>query len=135
MVVISSLVSSLLPFNMSLNIISLSGLILALRMMIDSSIIVTENIAQYRAKGDNLEEACIKGTTEVITPMLSSTFTTIAVFVPLVFMSGIAGAIFFDQAFAVTVGLMVSTTGIMLLPVLYKLKFTDTEIKIFSTCK
>ena len=95
-------------FNMSLNIISLSGLILALGMMIDSSIIVTENIAQYRAKGDNLEEACIKGTTEVITPMLSSTFTTIAVFVPLVFMSGIAGAIFFDQAFAVTVGLMVS---------------------------
>ena len=52
-------------FNMSLNIISLSGLILALGMMIDSSIIVTENIAQYRAKGDNLEEACIKG--EVIT--------------------------------------------------------------------
>ena len=46
-------------FNMSLNIISLSGLILALGMMIDSSIIVTENIAQYRAKGDNLEEACI----------------------------------------------------------------------------
>ena len=82
-------------FNMSLNIISLSGLILALGMMIDSSIIVTENIAQYRAKGDNLEEACIKGTTEVITPMLSSTFTTIAVFVPLVFISGIAGAIFF----------------------------------------
>ena len=108
--------------NMSLNIISLAGLILALGMMIDSSIIVTENIAQYRAKGDNLEEACIKGTTEVITPMLSSTFTTIAVFVPLVFMSGIAGAIFFDQAFAVTVGLMVSYfTGIMLLPVLLSL--------------
>lgn len=117
-------------FNMSLNIISLSGLILALGMMIDSSIIVTENIAQYRAKGDNLEEACIKGTTEVITPMLSSTFTTIAVFVPLVFMSGIAGAIFFDQAFAVTVGLMVSYfTGIMLLPVLYKLVYSIPEIK------
>lgn len=109
-------------FKMSLNIISLSGLILALGMMIDSSIIVTENIAQYRARGCSLEEACAKGTTEVITPMLSSTFTTIAVFVPLVFMSGIAGAIFFDQAFAVTVGLMVSYfTGIMLLPVLYKL--------------
>ena len=43
----------------------------------------------------HLEEACIKGTTEVITPMLSSTLTTIAVFVPLVFMSGIAGAIFY----------------------------------------
>ncbi len=109
-------------FHMSLNIVSLSGLILALGMMIDSSIIVTENIVQYRARGCSLEEACAKGTTEVITPMLSSTFTTIAVFVPLVFMSGIAGAIFYDQAFAVTVGLMVSYfTGIMLLPVLYKL--------------
>jgi multidrug efflux pump subunit AcrB len=109
-------------FRMSLNIISLSGLILALGMMIDSAIIVTENIAQYRARGSTLEEACSLGTTEVITPMLSSTLTTIAVFLPLVFMSGIAGAIFYDQAFAVTVGLMVSYfTGIMLLPVLYKL--------------
>lgn len=117
-------------FKMSLNIISLSGLILALGMMIDSSIIVTENIMQYRSKGYTLEEACNKGTTEVITPMLSSTFTTIAVFVPLVFMSGIAGAIFYDQAFAVTVGLMVSYfTGIMLLPVLYKLVYSIPDIK------
>lgn len=123
-----SLIISFLFFylcKMSLNIISISGLILALGMMIDSSIIVTENITQYRTRGYSLEEACNKGTTEVITPMLSSTFTTIAVFVPLVFMSGIAGAIFFDQAFAVTVGLMVSYfTGIMLLPVLYKLVYS-----------
>ena len=99
-------------------------------MMIDSSIIVTENIAQWRAKGYSLEDACAKGTSEVITPMLSSTLTTIAVFVPLVFMSGIAGAIFYDQAFAVTVGLMVSYfTGIMLLPVLYKLVYSIPEMK------
>lgn len=109
---------------MSLNIISLSGLILALGMMIDSSIIVTENISQYREKGYSLRRACVAGTSEVVTPMLSSSFTTIAVFVPLVFMSGIAGAIFYDQAFAVTVGLMVSYfTGIMLLPVLYMLVY------------
>ena len=58
----------------------------------------------------------------MITPMLSSSLTTIAVFVPLIFMSGIAGAIFMDQAFSITVGLMVSyITGIMLLPVLYLL--------------
>jgi len=117
-------------FNMSLNIISLSGLILALGMMIDSSIIVTENISQYRQKGFSVEESCSLGTTEVITPMLSSTLTTIAVFVPLVFMSGIAGAIFYDQAFAVTVGLFVSyITGIMLLPVLYKLVYTMPPLK------
>ncbi|MDD4515263.1 efflux RND transporter permease subunit [Massilibacteroides sp.] len=117
-------------FNMSLNIISLSGLILALGMMVDSSIVVTENITQYRARGYTLEDACAKGTTEVIAPMLSSTLTTIAVFAPLVFMSGIAGAIFYDQAFAVTVGLFVSyTTGIMLLPVLYKLIYSIPEMK------
>ena len=108
--------------KVSLNVISLSGLILAVGMMIDSSIIVTENISQYREKGYSLKRACAAGTTEMITPMLSSSLTTIAVFVPLIFMSGIAGAIFMDQAFSITVGLMISyVTGIMLLPVLYLL--------------
>ncbi|MDR0895207.1 MAG: efflux RND transporter permease subunit [Prevotellaceae bacterium] len=112
-------------FKMSLNIISLAGLILALGMMIDSSIVVTENISQYRERGYGLKEACMAGTNEVVTPMLSSSLTTVAVFVPLVFMSGIAGAIFYDQAFAVTVGLLVSYfTGIMLLPVLYLLVYS-----------
>lgn len=111
-------------FDMSLNIISLSGLILALGMMIDSSIIVTENISQYRERGYTLRRACVAGTSEVVTPMLSSSLTTIAVFLPLIFMSGIAGAIFYDQAFSVTVGLLVSYfTGIMLLPVLYMLVY------------
>lgn len=110
--------------NMSLNIISLAGLILALGMMIDSSIIVTENISQYRERGYSLRRACITGTSEMVTPMLSSSLTTVAVFAPLIFMSGIAGAIFYDQAFSVTVGLMVSYfTGIMLLPVLYLLVY------------
>ena len=110
--------------HMSLNIISLAGLILALGMMIDSSIIVTENISQYRERGYSLRRACITGTSEVVTPMLSSSLTTIAVFAPLIFMSGIAGAIFYDQAFSVTVGLMVSYfTGIILLPVLYLLVY------------
>ena len=111
-------------FDKSLNIITLSGLILALGTMIDNSIIIAENINQYRERGLDLEEACIKGTTEVITPMLSSTMTAIAVFLPLIFLSGIAGAIFMDEAFSVAVGLLISyITGIMLLPVLYKLVY------------
>ena len=109
-------------FGVSLNIISLSGLILAVGMMIDNSIIVTENISQYRERGYSLRRSCVAGTTEVITPMLSSSLTTVAVFVPLIFMSGIAGAIFMDQAFSIAAGLLVSyITGIMLLPVLYLL--------------
>lgn len=116
-------------FGMSLNIISLSGLILAEGMMVDNAIIVTENITQYRDKGYALEEACARGTNEVITPMLSSSLTTIAVFFPLVFISGIAGAIFYDEAFAVTVGLAASyITGIILLPVLYKIVFSVDKL-------
>ncbi|NDV46521.1 efflux RND transporter permease subunit [Paludibacter sp. 221] len=123
-----SLIISLLffyLFKVSLNIISLTGLILALGMMIDNSIIVTDNISQYRQSGYPLDEACVRGTNEVITPMLSSVLTTISVFVPLIFLSGIAGALFFDQAFSVAVGLLVSyITGIILLPVLYKLIYS-----------
>lgn len=112
-------------FKQSLNIISLSGMILAIGMMIDSSIIITDIITQYKDKGYSISEACIKGTNEVITPVLSSTFTTISVFLPLVFLSGISGAIFFDQAFAVSVGLLVSYfTGIILLPVLYNVFYS-----------
>ena len=111
-------------FHVSLNIISLSGLILAVGMMIDNSVIVTENITQYRHRGLSLRRSCDLGTSEMITPMLSSSLTTIAVFVPLIFMSGIAGAIFTDQAFSITAGLGVSyIVGIMLLPVIYMLVY------------
>ena len=117
-------------FDKSLNIITLSGLILALGTMIDNSIIISENINQYRERGLELEDACIKGTNEVITPMLSSTLTAIAVFLPLIFLSGIAGAIFMDEAFAVAVGLLISyITGIMLMPVLYKLAYSRSFTK------
>lgn len=125
-IVVSVIITFLLFYlcKISINIISLSGLILAVGMMIDNSVIVTENIAQYRQRGLALLPACDAGTTEMITPMLSSSLTTVAVFVPLVFMSGIAGAIFRDQAFAITAGLAVSyIVGIMLLPVLYRILF------------
>lgn len=115
-------------FGVSVNIISLSGLILAVGMMIDNSVIVTENITQMRQRGASLDEACTEGTSEMITPMLSSSLTTVAVFVPLIFLSGIAGAIFYDQAFAITAGLAVSyITAIMLLPVLYRIIFAGSR--------
>jgi len=112
-------------FGVSLNMISLTGLVLASGMMIDNSIIVTENIGQYRRKHFSIEHSCIKGTNEVIAPMLTSSFTTTSVFVPLIFLSGIAGALFFDQAFSVTVGLFVSyISGIIFLPICYKLVYS-----------
>ena len=113
-------------FRQSMNIITLSGLILALGNMIDSSIVVTDIIAQYRKQGYGLDDACEKGTKEVIMPIFSSTLTTISVFAPLIFMSGIAGALFTAEAFAVTIGMLVSyLTGIILLPVLYKIAYGE----------
>lgn len=106
--------------GMSINIISLSGLILGVGMMIDNSIIVIDNITQYIERGESLANACIKGTNEVITPLISSILTTCAVFIPLIFLSGISGAIFFDQAMAVAIGLTSSfIVSITLTPVLY----------------
>ncbi len=117
-------------FHVSINIISMSGLILAVGMMIDNSVIVTENITQYRHRGASLMQACVSGTNEMITPMLSSSLTTVAVFVPLVFMSGIAGAIFSDQAFSITAGLASSyVVGITLLPVLYHIFSKKTTVR------
>ncbi|WP_420319794.1 efflux RND transporter permease subunit [Flagellimonas sp.] len=109
-------------FEISINIISLSGLILGVGLMIDNSIIIIDNITQFRERGLTLEFACIDGTNEVFRPLLSSVLTTCAVFIPLIFLSGIAGTLFFDQAMAITIGLFTSLlVSVTLLPVLYYL--------------
>ncbi len=109
-------------FHISINIVSLSGLVLGIGLMIDNSIIVIDNITQYREMGHTLPKACILGTNEVSRPLLSSVLTTCAVFVPLIFLSGITGALFFDQAMAISIGLFVSLlVSMTLLPVLYRL--------------
>lgn len=131
-----SLVVSLLFFHLldiSINIISLSGLILGSGLMIDNAIIVIDNITQYNEKGYSLSEACIQGTNEVTKPMLSSVLTTCAVFIPLVFLSGVAGAIFYDQAMAITIGLFVSLfVSVSLLPLLYRLMYLKRKKNAFS---
>jgi multidrug efflux pump subunit AcrB len=126
-----SLVISLLFFyffHISLNVVSLTGLILASGNMIDNSIVATDNISQYRTRGLSIPDACVMGTNEISIPMLSSALTNISVFAPLIFMSGIAGALFFDQALSVTIGLLVSyLTGITFIPVLYKLIYKEKK--------
>ncbi len=121
-IVVSLLTSMLALFLMgiSINIISLAGLILSVGMMVDNSIIVIDNITQRWERGDNLEDAVAIGSGEVFAPMLSSILTNCAVFVPLVFLSGIAGEIFFDQAVAITVGLFSSLLfAVLVVPVYY----------------
>ncbi len=132
-----SLVISLLIFYLSgltINIISLSGLVLGIGMMVDNSIIVIDNITQYRQLGDSLADSCVNGANEVIRPLISSVLTTCAVFVPLIFMQGMAGALFFDQAMAVAIGLAVSlAVAITLLPMLYRLIYNSKQSGVAKT--
>ncbi len=109
-------------FGMSLNILSLSGLILVVGMMIDNILITSENILMHEQAGEGIIEACARGTAEMITPMLSSTLTTIVVFIPLVFLSDMAGALFIDQSLAISIGLLVAyILALFLMPVLFML--------------
>ena len=125
----ATLVISLLFFylvGLSINIISLAGLILGIGMMIDNSIVVIENITQWIDRGLKLTDACVKGTNEVITPLISSVLVTCAVFIPLIFLSGISGALFYDQAIAIVIGQGVSLlVGVTLLPTIYYLLYKN----------
>ncbi len=128
----AAIIISLLFFflaGISVNIVSLSGLILSVGMMIDNSIIVIDNITRYRKEGLHTMDACVKGTNEVFRPLLSSVLTTCSVFIPLIFLGGLAGALFFDQAVAVSIGLLVSLLIAMtLIPVYYNLIFSGNRM-------
>ena len=115
-----SLILTLLCFyliGISLNIISLSGLILGVGMIVDNAIIVIDNIRQKgRATDDNI----INAVKEVIMPMLSSVLTTCSVFIPLIFLSGTAGALFYDQAMGISIALFSSlAVAALVVPVYY----------------
>ena len=108
--------------NISLNIMSLGGIALAVGMLVDNSIVVLENIVRKREQGESILEAAQNGTTEVGSAVVASTLTTIAVFFPMVFISGIAGQLFKDQALTVTFALIFSLiVALTLIPMLASL--------------
>lgn len=115
-----SLILTLLCFylmGISLNIISLSGLILGVGMIVDNAIIVIDNIRQ---KGKTTDDNVINAVKEVIMPMLSSVLTTCSVFIPLIFLSGTAGALFYDQAMGISIALFCSlAVAALVVPVYY----------------
>jgi len=94
--------------GISLNIMSLGGIALATGLLVDNAIVVLENISRYRAAGEDRLSAAIKGASEVGGAVIAATLTTIAVFLPLAFVEGIAGQLFRDQALTVTFALAIS---------------------------
>jgi HAE1 family hydrophobic/amphiphilic exporter-1 len=126
--------------DVSLNIMSLGGLTLGVGMLVDSAIVVLESIHRQREKGLTVFEAAVKGSTDVGGAVTASVFTTIAVFIPIVFVEGVAGQLFRDQALTVTFSLLASLLlSFTLVPMLAsvgsreKQKKTSEKVKVVKT--
>lgn len=126
-----------LMYNMdlSLNIMSLGGIALAIGLLVDNSIVVLENIAQKREKGLDLIPAAREGTSQVAMAVTASTLTTVAVFFPMIFITGIAGQLFKDQALTVSFALLFSLiVALTLIPMLSSIggskRFVDDALDL-----
>jgi HAE1 family hydrophobic/amphiphilic exporter-1 len=126
-----SLLVTFAPLNLmgvSLNIMSLGGLALGVGMLVDSSIVVLESIYRNREDGLGFMEATIRGTHEVRGAVVASTLTTIGVFLPMVFVDGVAGQAFGDLGLAVVLSLMTSlVVALYLLPMLASRRWKRDE--------
>jgi HAE1 family hydrophobic/amphiphilic exporter-1 len=121
---ISIIVTLMLMYfaGLTLNLMTMAGLVLGIGMLVDNSIVILENIYHYREKGAKLQTASMLGTTEMIVAITASTLTTICVFAPLVMFQGLlemAGELFAGLAFTVVISLGISLlTAAFLVPVL-----------------
>ncbi len=117
-----SLIVTFAPLQLlgvSLNIMSLGGLALGIGMLVDSSIVVLESIFRCREEGDGVAEAAVRGTSEVRMAVIASTLTSIAVFLPMVFVEGVAGQAFGDLGLAVVISLLAAlVVALTLIPML-----------------
>jgi HAE1 family hydrophobic/amphiphilic exporter-1 len=106
-------------FGVSLNIMSLGGIALAVGMLVDNAVVVLESIVRKQEQGHDRKDAARLGTSEVATAVTASTLTSIAVFFPMVFITGIAGQLFKDQSLTVTFALVFSlVVALTLVPML-----------------
>lgn len=114
--------------DISLNIMSLGGIALAVGLLVDNAIVVLENIARYKEKGESIIDAAVLGTQEVTGAVIASTLTTLAVFFPLAFVEGFAGQLFSDQAMTVTFALLTSlVVALTLIPMLASRQFSSEK--------
>ena len=122
--------------DVSLNIMSLGGLALGIGMLVDSSIVVLESIFRCREEGDDLVSAAVRGTAEVRGAVIASTLTSIAVFLPMIFVEGIAGQAFGDLGLAVVMSLLASlAVAVFLIPMLASRKGVSGGIQKLSLGK
>lgn len=94
--------------NITLNIISMSGLVLGIGMLVDNSIVVIENIYRLRGEGYSVKKAAVEGAGQVAGAIFASTLTTVSVYAPIIFTDGITRQLFVDLALTVLFTLMAS---------------------------
>ena len=94
--------------NVTINMISLSGLAVSVGMLVDNSVVVIENIYRLRGKGATVTQAAVSGAQQVLGAITSSTLTTVCVFAPIVFVEGLTRQLFTDLALTMTYSLMAS---------------------------
>jgi HAE1 family hydrophobic/amphiphilic exporter-1 len=99
----------------TLNIISMSALSIAIGMVVDDAIVVLENVTSHLERGEKPKEAAVHGTAEVGISVIASTLTMLCVFLPLTMMSGMAGIMFRQLGFIVSIIMIVSTTAALTL--------------------
>ena len=105
--------------NLTLNMMTLGGLALGIGMMVDNSIVVLENIFRYREIGTDVKKSACLGASEVGTAISASTFTTIAVFFPILYVQGIASELFRPMGYTITFSLLTSLlVALTLVPML-----------------
>ena len=105
--------------NLSVNMMSLGGLALGVGMLVDNAVVVIENIYRHRQSGSDAKNSASTATTEVSGAIFASTLTTVAIFLPIVFVIGIAGQLFKELAFTVTFSLLGSLiVALSLIPVM-----------------
>lgn len=106
-------------FDINFNIISLGGIAVGVGMLLDNAIVVIENVHRHEQNGFSRRKSALLGASEVAMPIVAATLTTIAVFLPLIFVKGIAGELFKDQSYAIAFSLSASIiTAITLIPML-----------------
>ncbi|MCB9502895.1 MAG: efflux RND transporter permease subunit [Deferribacteres bacterium] len=115
--------------HLTLNVMTLGGLALGAGMLVDNAIVVIENIFRRVAKGEGAEDAAIRGTSEVGVAIVASTLTTIIVFLPIVYVEGVAAELFREQAWVVAFSLLSSLlVAFLVIPVLAARLFRKREI-------
>lgn len=112
-------------FGRNLNVVSLSGIAFAVGMLVDNAIVVIENIDRHRSMGKHPLQAVHEGTLEVWGAVLASTLTTVAVFLPVVFLQEEAGQLFRDIALAVVAAVLLSLiVSVTVIPALFNLVYS-----------